>query len=214
MQEEPSERRTSPLPEGEVETASAVRVRGGTFPEMAHPSPGALPRTRPSGRSPRAGSLPPGEEEGAGAPGPARTVLPGGDRLGLFQKLAPGIALSAAVALVSTLLEPMLAGVLKAMFGGAPRLPAIVIALLIGMALHRFASRPAFQPGITYCVKKLLRIAIGLLGLRIALGDIVALGLGTSITAILRIGWRHVAIFFGTTLVLLVVATAGLFLLR
>jgi uncharacterized membrane protein YadS len=48
-------------------------------------------------------------------------------------------------------------------------------------------------------------------GLLIAIG---ALGLGTSMTAILAIGWRHVAVFFGTTLIILVVATAGLFVLR
>ncbi len=41
---------------------------------------------------------------------------------------------------------------------------------------------------------------------------IAALGLGTSITAILTIGWRHVAIFLGTTLVILGLVTGGLFI--
>ena len=43
--------------------------------------------------------------------------------------------------------------------------------------------------------------------LMIAIG---ALGLGTSITAIGALGWRHVAIVSGTTIVILVVVTAGL----
>ncbi len=41
-----------------------------------------------------------------------------------------------------------------------------------------------FQPGLLFCVKDLLRWAVALLGLRIALGDIVALGLGTALLVI------------------------------
>ena len=48
-------------------------------------------------------------------------------------------------------------------------------------------------------------------GLLIAIS---ALGLGTSLTAIAALGWRHVATVIGTTVVILVVATAGLALLR
>ena len=54
--------------------------------------------------------------------------------------------------------------------------PAMVSALLIGIAGHRFAARPAIAPGLAFSVKKLLRWAVALLGLRIALGDIAALG--------------------------------------
>ena len=48
-------------------------------------------------------------------------------------------------------------------------------------------------------------------GLLIAIS---ALGLGTSLTAIAALGWRHVATVIGTTLVILVVVTAGLMMLR
>jgi uncharacterized membrane protein YadS len=41
---------------------------------------------------------------------------------------------------------------------------------------------------------------------------IAALGLGTSLTAIAALGWRHVATILGTTLVILVVASLGLLL--
>jgi uncharacterized integral membrane protein (TIGR00698 family) len=42
---------------------------------------------------------------------------------------------------------------------------------------------------------------------------IAALGLGTSLTSLLRIGWRHIAVFTGTTCILLVFVTVGLLIL-
>src|SRR5262245_49954750 len=86
-------------------------------------------------------------------------------------RLAPGIALSLAVALASFALEPLL----KSASGGRAALPSMVIALILGVTLHGVANRALFQPGMVWCVKVLLRYAIGLLGLRIALGDIAAL---------------------------------------
>jgi uncharacterized integral membrane protein (TIGR00698 family) len=59
-----------------------------------------------------------------------------------------------------------------------------VIALLIGIALNPLACRSLFQPGIVFCLKTLLRWAVALLGLRIALGEIAALGLSTAILVI------------------------------
>jgi uncharacterized integral membrane protein (TIGR00698 family) len=94
-------------------------------------------------------------------------------------KNGPGVALSAAVAVAAVLAEPLL----KRLTGGFS-LPAMVLALFIGIALNRIAVDPRVQPGITWCVKKLLRIAIGLLGLRIALGDIIGLGLGTIVLVV------------------------------
>jgi uncharacterized integral membrane protein (TIGR00698 family) len=88
------------------------------------------------------------------------------------RSLAPGIALSAVVAVAAFVIAPFVARV-------AP-IPAIVIALLIGVALNPIAARPTFHPGMTFCVKKLLRWAVALLGLRIALGEIIALGLPTA----------------------------------
>jgi uncharacterized integral membrane protein (TIGR00698 family) len=102
-----------------------------------------------------------------------------------LRRLGPGIALSVAVALVSYLAEPILAEAVRALTGWSYKLPAIVIALLIGIALNSFAQRPAFEPGMTWCVKKLLRIAIGLLGVRIALSDIVDLGVATALLVVL-----------------------------
>ena len=90
--------------------------------------------------------------------------------------MAPGVALSAAVAIVAVLAAPFVAKALP--------IPAMVIALIIGIALNGVARRPSFQPGIVFCVKVLLRWAVALLGIRIALGDIIALGWGTAILVI------------------------------
>jgi uncharacterized membrane protein YadS len=48
-------------------------------------------------------------------------------------------------------------------------------------------------------------------GLLIAIS---ALGLGTSLSAIAALGWRHIATVTGTTMVILVVVMAGLLVLR
>lgn len=89
---------------------------------------------------------------------------------------APGVALSAAVAVAAVLAAPLVAKALP--------IPAMVIALIIGIALNSAARRPSFQPGIVFCVKTLLRWAVALLGIRIALGDIIALGWGTAFLVI------------------------------
>lgn len=96
-------------------------------------------------------------------------------------KFAPGLMLAGAVALFSFWAEPRLAYILKEATGWSYKLPAIVIALIAGMVLNGLASRPGVEPGVTWCVKKLLRIAIGLLGIRIAISDIIELG-GTAVT--------------------------------
>ena len=104
-----------------------------------------------------------------------------GSTFNTLRRLAPGIALAVAVALAAWAFEPAL----RQMTGGRFGIPAMVIALIIGVMLHNVAARPLFEPGLTFCVKKLLRWAIGLLGLRIALGDIVELGLPTALLMIM-----------------------------
>lgn len=95
------------------------------------------------------------------------------------RKNGAGVALAAGVAAASVLAEPLVSSLLKSATGRTIGIPAVVLALFVGMALHRFSERAVFKPGITFAVKKLLRVAIALLGLRIALGDILALGIGT-----------------------------------
>jgi uncharacterized integral membrane protein (TIGR00698 family) len=89
--------------------------------------------------------------------------------------LLPGILLAAAVAIAGLAIEW---GMRRATGGFA--IPAMVAALLIGMALSPVAAGHTYEPGLTWCVKKLLRIAIALLGIRIALADIAGLGFGVA----------------------------------
>ena len=50
--------------------------------------------------------------------------------------------------------------------------PAMLMALLIGMALHFLAKEQPTQPGIEFASKNLLRAGVALLGLRIGFADI------------------------------------------
>lgn len=86
---------------------------------------------------------------------------------------APGFLLSGFVAVIAVLSAPFMPR--------AVPIPAMVIALIIGIALNPVAKQAVFQPGITFCVKTLLRWAVALLGLRIALGEIAALGAATAL---------------------------------
>ena len=103
-----------------------------------------------------------------------------------LRRMLPGLALSALVAVLALAGAPWIAKVFP--------IPAMVIALLIGIALNPIAQREWFQPGIVFCLKTLLRWAVALLGLRIALGDIAALG---SLSAALVIVSMAVTVFAG-----------------
>lgn len=88
------------------------------------------------------------------------------------RNVLPGLALSALVAIAAVALAPLVAR--------AVPIPAMVIALFIGIALNPLARCRLFQPGIVFCLKTLLRWAVALLGLRVALLEIVALGFATA----------------------------------
>ncbi|HTT47942.1 MAG TPA: putative sulfate exporter family transporter [Pseudolabrys sp.] len=90
---------------------------------------------------------------------------------------APGVILSAIVAAAGYLAAPYVAHV-------AP-IPNMVIALVIGIALNPIAVRPATQPGMRFCVSAVLRWAVALLGLRVGLADIAALGPGTALLIVI-----------------------------
>lgn len=84
----------------------------------------------------------------------------------LRHSLWPGLLLSLAVAGSSMLLARVLPGV-----------SALIIAIVIGIAAANLTSLPrALSPGLSVSSKKLLRAGIVLLGLQVALGDLLALG--------------------------------------
>lgn len=93
--------------------------------------------------------------------------------IALAADYAPGVALSALVAAIGYVAAPYVAH--------AVPIPSMVIALVVGIALNPIAARQAMQPGMAFCVRNVLRWAVALLGLRVGLADIAALGPGTAI---------------------------------
>jgi uncharacterized integral membrane protein (TIGR00698 family) len=91
-------------------------------------------------------------------------------------ELVPGVVMSAVVAVIGYLAAPYVGRVVP--------IPAIVIALVVGIALNPIAARPAMKPGMAFCVRTVLRWAVALLGLRVGLADIAALGLETAIVIV------------------------------
>jgi uncharacterized integral membrane protein (TIGR00698 family) len=101
--------------------------------------------------------------------------------------LLPGLALSALLAVVAVVGAPLLAHVVP--------IPAMLIALFLGIALNPLARQDWFQPGLVFCLKTLLRWAVALLGLRIALNDIAVLGWSTALLVIAAMAITVVAGF-------------------
>jgi uncharacterized integral membrane protein (TIGR00698 family) len=91
--------------------------------------------------------------------------------------LLPGIAMSAIVAVVGYVAAPYVNRFVP--------IPNMVIALIVGIALNPIAARPVTQPGMAFCVRTVLRWAVALLGLRVGLADIAALGAGTAALVVL-----------------------------
>ncbi len=56
--------------------------------------------------------------------------------------------------------------------------PVMLFALLIGMAFHFLSQEAACARGIEFSAKTLLRFGVGLLGLRLSVGDLESIGFG------------------------------------
>lgn len=78
--------------------------------------------------------------------------------------LAPGVMIALIIAIAAQFLG---------LHYGAP---VMLFALLLGMAVHFLSEVPKCAPGIDFAAKSLLRIGIALLGARITVGDMLALG--------------------------------------
>jgi uncharacterized integral membrane protein (TIGR00698 family) len=94
----------------------------------------------------------------------------------------------------------------------AAKIPIPVFALVfVALCVVNSIASSVLAVAPLYAQIKAPLIEASTWGLLIAIG---ALGLGTSLTAIAALGWRHVATVTGTTAVILVVVTAGLMVLR
>ncbi|WDE08155.1 putative sulfate exporter family transporter [Thalassomonas viridans] len=75
--------------------------------------------------------------------------------------------------------------------------PVMLFALLLGLALHFLYESKGHRPGIDFCSKHVLRIAVALLGVRIAFADIVSLGV---MPPLIVVGSMALTVFFGILL--------------
>ena len=108
--------------------------------------------------------------------------------------LIPGVALAAAVVVAAVLL----ADAINAALGLDGLVSFILVAIVLGMLVRNtIGLSELFNPGITFCLKKLLRLGIILLGIRLSIVDV------------LEIGAFGIPIVIGAVVTGLVVATAA-----
>ena len=85
-----------------------------------------------------------------------------GSRVGRY---LPGIMLSLVIAVAASFVSEH--------YGG----PKFLYALLIGVAFHFLSENDRCRPGIEFSAKRLVRVGVALLGVRIVVSDVSALGL-------------------------------------
>ncbi|HUJ01176.1 MAG TPA: putative sulfate exporter family transporter [Usitatibacter sp.] len=93
-----------------------------------------------------------------------RATGPSGAIVDRFVLALPGLAFCVALAVAATFLSQRF------------RLSAMVFGLLLGMAFNFVAAQARWRPGIEIGARLVLRTAVALLGLRIALSDVLSLG--------------------------------------
>lgn len=82
----------------------------------------------------------------------------------MFRKLVPGLLLSALIALFVSFISKRVGG------------PAMLYALLFGMAFHFLCENERYVAGIRFASRTVLRIGVALLGFRITSNDVLDLG--------------------------------------
>ena len=87
---------------------------------------------------------------------------------GRIATLWPGCALAALLATAATFVS--------ASYGG----PAFLYTLLLGAMFHHLSEEPRSRPGIEFAARTLLRLGVGLLGVRITTSQIASLGWATT----------------------------------
>lgn len=97
----------------------------------------------------------------------------GRDHLTWATERMRGVALCGTIAMAATFLSQH--------YGA----PVMLFALLLGMALNSISTVPALMPGIAFSSSTILRLGVALLGVRITLGDVMALG---SLPILLAVG--------------------------
>ena len=83
-----------------------------------------------------------------------------------WQRFSPGVGVAAVIALAASFLANR--------YGA----PAMLLGLLLGMAFNFLAETPKLLPGIDFSATQILRLGVALLGLRLTMDDLTALGWG------------------------------------
>lgn len=89
--------------------------------------------------------------------------------------IVPGLLVCGLVALSATFLSEH--------YGG----PQLLYALLLGLALHSLFKQDSNQAGIHFCARTVLRLGVGLLGVRITLGQVSDLGIEVGLVLVLAV---------------------------
>jgi uncharacterized integral membrane protein (TIGR00698 family) len=97
-------------------------------------------------------------------------------------RLLPGLLLAAAVVVAANLASDRLAAFASS---GKSPVPVPTLAVLLGLAVaNTVGVAGPLRPGLDFCVKKLLRLGIVLVGLRLSMGDVGRAG-GAAIPVVL-----------------------------
>lgn len=102
----------------------------------------------------------------------ADAVAPPAGIVASLQGRWPGLLLCAVIAMAATLISRLHGG------------PQLLYALLFGVAFHFLHDDARIRPGVELCTGFILRLGVALLGARITLAQIEALGWGTALTVV------------------------------
>src|SRR5271156_4199525 len=97
------------------------------------------------------------------------------DALANVRGYFPGVLVSLIIAVAATFLSEH--------YGG----PVMLLALLLGMAFYFLSQEGACVAGIEFASKRILRVAVGLLGAQIPIGEIMKLGATSVILVIVAV---------------------------
>ena len=88
--------------------------------------------------------------------------------------LVPGVALAAVVVVAAV----VIADAVNELLGFSGLVSFILVAIVLGMLVRNtIGVADVFVPGVSFSLKKLLRLGIILLGIRLSLGDVLEIGL-------------------------------------
>jgi uncharacterized integral membrane protein (TIGR00698 family) len=109
------------------------------------------------------------------------------------RKVAPGLLLAASLAATALLLRRL---------PGVSTFSPMIISIALGMGLHNTIGAPAWaKPGMTFSLKRLLRLAIIMLGLQLTASQVAEVGLqGAAILAVCLVATFWVTVQLGRLL--------------